>query len=119
MKLALRTGAALVPVYCFGENELYYQLPNPEGSRLRWLQEQVKKLTGVAFPAFSGRGIMQYSFGLLPQRTPLLTVVGAPIMLPHVPEPTDELVQKYHELYCAKLKELYASYRGSEELKFL
>jgi len=31
VKIALQHGAALVPVYSFGENNLFLQLPNPKG----------------------------------------------------------------------------------------
>lgn len=37
-RLALRTGTPLVPVFVFGENDLYYQAPNCKGTWLRWLQ---------------------------------------------------------------------------------
>ena len=34
IKLAIRFGRDLVPVFSFGENFVYGQAPNPEGSRL-------------------------------------------------------------------------------------
>jgi hypothetical protein len=49
VRCALQAGAHLVPVYTFGENELYDQVPNPEGSRLRRLQDAFKNLTGYVF----------------------------------------------------------------------
>lgn len=38
VRLALQTGAGLVPVFSFGENDLFEQVDNPEGSRLRAFQ---------------------------------------------------------------------------------
>ncbi|XP_078793056.1 2-acylglycerol O-acyltransferase 1 isoform X2 [Oryzias latipes] len=38
IKLALKHGAQLVPVFSFGENELFDQMENPAGSSLRRLQ---------------------------------------------------------------------------------
>ena len=38
IKLALRFGRDLVPVFTFNENFIYGQAPNPEGSRLRRFQ---------------------------------------------------------------------------------
>ena len=68
--------AHLVPVYAFGETDLYYQVPNPEGSIVRTIQETFKKYTG--YPLFyffvSGRGFFQYTFGILPHRRPVYTV---------------------------------------------
>ena len=66
--------AQLVPVFSFGENELFDQMTNPAGSPLRWLQDHLQRLMGVALPMFTGRGVFQYSFGLLPYREPIHTV---------------------------------------------
>lgn len=38
VRLALQHGADLVPAYSFGENDLYQQMDNPEGSKLRKFQ---------------------------------------------------------------------------------
>ncbi|KAK6023792.1 diacylglycerol acyltransferase [Ostertagia ostertagi] len=43
VKLALQYGASLVPVYSFGENDLFYQLDNPEGSLVRKVPNIVEK----------------------------------------------------------------------------
>ncbi|KAG8537891.1 hypothetical protein GDO81_023615, partial [Engystomops pustulosus] len=74
IKLALTHGAHLVPVLSFGENNLYYQVDNPPGSLLRTTQEKLQKMMGLALPLFHGRGVFQYSFGLLPHRRPVYTV---------------------------------------------
>ncbi|XP_039557951.1 2-acylglycerol O-acyltransferase 2-like, partial [Passer montanus] len=74
VRIALRHGAPLVPVFSFGENELFRQVPNPPGSRLRRLQARLQRLMGVALPLFHARGVFQYSFGLLPFRRPIHTV---------------------------------------------
>jgi 2-acylglycerol O-acyltransferase 2 len=65
----------LVPVFSFGETELYDQLDNPEGSRLRYWQEKLRKIIGIAPVIFLGRGIFQYSFGMVPHRRQV-TVLG-------------------------------------------
>ena len=63
-----------MPCFSFGENDIYDQAPNPKGSLLRNIQERLRKICGFASPIFQGRGIFQYSFGLLPQRRPINTV---------------------------------------------
>lgn len=108
VRLALRAGADLVPVYSFGENELFSQLPNPEGSPLRRAQEWILRTCGFTTPLFYGRGVFLYSFGLLPRRVPLHTVVGAPLAVPHVTgEPSPALVDEVHAKYVAALRALY------------
>jgi hypothetical protein len=45
-----------------------------EDEELRRKQEKFMKVVGFTFPVFYGRGIFQYSFGLLPVRKPLIVV---------------------------------------------
>ncbi|XP_055429569.1 2-acylglycerol O-acyltransferase 1 isoform X1 [Bubalus kerabau] len=79
VKIALTHGAYLVPVFSFGENELFKQVSNPEGSWLRNVQEKLQKIMGFALPLFHARGIFQYNFGLIPYRKPIHTVeMGIP-----------------------------------------
>lgn len=107
VKEALRSGASLVPVYSFGENDVYEQLENPEGSLVRRFQKWCKAWTGVSMPFFYGRGLFQTNFGLLPLQRPINTVVGAPIDVPQVLDPTDEEVDRFHNQYCAALTQLF------------
>lgn len=74
VRLALQNGAPLVPVISFGEVELYEQVPNPVGSRVRRVQEWVKRVSGIAPVVPLGRGVLQYSVGVVPQRHPVVTV---------------------------------------------
>ncbi|KAI5128081.1 2-Acylglycerol O-Acyltransferase 3 [Manis pentadactyla] len=53
IKLALEHGASLVPVFSFGENELFQQFPNPPGSWGRRAQEVMQPLLRVALPRCS------------------------------------------------------------------
>ncbi|XP_070538482.1 2-acylglycerol O-acyltransferase 1-like [Ptychodera flava] len=121
IKLALKTGARLVPVYSFGECNIYDQVANPQGSFLRCLQNRIQKVCGFATPIFTGRGIFNYSFGVLPQREQIACVVGAPIHVDKVKEPTIEDINRLHETYVLALRKLfndhkvnYALYKNNE-----
>ncbi|XP_066477000.1 2-acylglycerol O-acyltransferase 1 [Tiliqua scincoides] len=107
IKMALKHGAPLVPVYSFGENELFKQIANPKGSWLRSLQEKLQKVMGFALPLFHGRGIFQYSFGMIPYRTPIHTVVGNPIAVKRNLSPSPEDVDELHQKYLQELKKLF------------
>ncbi|XP_042170075.1 2-acylglycerol O-acyltransferase 2-A isoform X2 [Oncorhynchus tshawytscha] len=107
IKLALKHGAQLVPVFSFGENELFDQMTNPAGSPLRWLQDHLQRLMGVALPMFTGRGVFQYSFGLLPYREPIHTVVGRPIPVVQTPSPTKDDIDCLHSLYLEGLTTVF------------
>lgn len=91
VRLALETGASLVPVISFGEPELYDQIET-EGTYLRTIQDLYKKITGIVPLLFVGRGVFQYSFGIVPRRHPL-NIVGN-----LVNHPTKE--EKNNENFC-------------------
>lgn len=46
---------------------------------------------------FSGRGLFQYTFGIVPQRRPIHVVVGKPVELERVEEPSDQLIEETHK----------------------
>ena len=47
----------------------------------------------------------------LPRPVKLVFARGRPVGLPHIEDPTDADVDKYHALYCEKLLDLYDNYR--------
>jgi len=67
--------ASLVPIFAFGENDLFSQVSNPRGSWLRDIQLKIQKKVAFAPVLFHGWGIFQYTFGFLPYRKPL-NVIG-------------------------------------------
>ncbi|XP_045597368.2 2-acylglycerol O-acyltransferase 1 isoform X1 [Procambarus clarkii] len=110
-KMALRHGASLVPMFSFGENEIYDQVANPEGSLIRRIQNNLQKVIGLAPCMFIGRGVFQYSFGIVPFRKPIYTVVGSPIDVPVVKNPTKEQIVGLHETYVNAVISLYNKYK--------
>jgi 2-acylglycerol O-acyltransferase 2 len=70
-----------------------------------------KKLLTFTTPVFYGRGIFNYSFGLLPFRKPIYTVVGKPIEMPFIETPTKEEIQKYHDIYISELTKLFDEHK--------
>ncbi|KAM6225657.1 LOW QUALITY PROTEIN: 2-acylglycerol O-acyltransferase 2-A-like [Porphyrio hochstetteri] len=111
VRIALEHGTPLVPVFSFGENELFQQVPNPPGSWLRRLQLRFQRVFGVTAPLFHARGVFQYSFGLLPYRRAIHTVGGAPLMLPRTPNPSPETVERWHRLYLERLVALFEEHK--------
>ena len=111
-KIALKHGACLVPTLAFGENSVYDQKDRSDGTFIKRIQREITKYAGFSPPVFHGRGIFQYSFGLLPYRRPLTTVVGRPIDVTKVDQPTDEQVSDLHSTYVKNLRELYEEVKG-------
>ncbi|CCU78784.1 unnamed protein product [Blumeria hordei] len=125
VKMAFRTGADLVPVLGFGENDLYDQVQPDEYPNIYRLQLLVKKLLGFTIPLFHARGIFNYDMGLMPYRRPMNIVVGRPILVEQNLDPGQEQIDHVHEQYVQELERIwnmwkneYAPYR-KEELVFV
>ncbi|XP_017888680.1 2-acylglycerol O-acyltransferase 2-like [Ceratina calcarata] len=107
VRLALMHGTPLVPVFSFGETNTYDQVYGPEGSLFRRVQDYIRSLISLAPVVLKGRGFFQYNFGILPRRTPITVVVGSPIELPKIEEPTKEQINEYHEKFIKELVNLF------------
>lgn len=57
VKLALLTGASLVPVYSFGETDVFETVQLAEGSWMANLQLWLQKKLGFAIPLMFGRAL--------------------------------------------------------------
>merc|ERR1711988_37673 len=100
IKLAMRQGADVMPIYMFGNTTVL--------SAITWgpLASLSRKL-GVSVTFFWGR------FGLpCPKQVRLTYVRGRPLGLPHIPEPTDKDVDHWHAQYCEKLDQLFERYKS-------
>ncbi len=74
-------------------------------------QDAMMKYFGFSLPLFMGRGVFNYNLGMLPHRKRCFTVVGEAFMLPHIEDPSDDEVKKYHGLYTEKLVTLFNEYK--------
>ncbi|KAG8337729.1 2-acylglycerol O-acyltransferase 2-like [Homalodisca vitripennis] len=111
IKVALETGTPLVPVFSFGETNLYDQVSNPPGSWLHSVQDKCRKVLGIAPCIPIGRGIFQYNFGVIPRRHPVSTVVGKPIEVPKVYSPSDDVIDAFHEKFTNALMDLFEEHK--------
>lgn len=117
VKLAIRTGADLVPVLSFGENELYDQVDSEEHPLIHKWQLVVKKAMGFTIPLFHARGIFNYDVGLMPYRRAMNIVVGKPISViqqgakDNAVDP--EYLDKVHKEYIDELMRLWDSYKDT------
>ncbi|KAL2768598.1 diacylglycerol O-acyltransferase 2-like protein 6, partial [Daubentonia madagascariensis] len=115
VKLALKTGAYIVPSYSFGENDIHEHQNFPEGTWMRFFQktfqDTFKKLLGISFCALHGRGLTRGSWGFLPSSRPITTVVGEPLPIPKIENPDMKTVDKYHALYISVLRKLFDQYK--------
>ncbi|TYZ66573.1 hypothetical protein PybrP1_010055, partial [[Pythium] brassicae (nom. inval.)] len=105
VKLAIRHGAELVPVFTFGEKWLF-NVWTPPKRAISFFRKVLK----IPIIVFWGR------FLWMPRRLPagkrFGIVYGKPIPTAQIDEPTDAEVQKVHALYVAEIERLFAQYKG-------
>lgn len=102
IRMALKYGCDLVPVYVFGEKHCYYRWSPPELVRGFFL-----KTLKIPLIIFWGR-----FFTWMPFRTPQVVVFGAPVPVQKVDNPTDDQVNALHATYCAALQALYQEHKS-------
>lgn len=78
---------------------------------MRTYQTAFKSIFGISPPIFFGRGIFNYVFGVLPYRSPITTVIGAPINVEKNENPTNEEITALHDKYCKALYDLFDSHK--------
>ena len=113
VKLAIRSGADLVPVLAFGENELYEQVNATEHPRVHRFQLLVKKLMGFTIPLFHARGVFNYDVGMMPYRKSLNVVVGRPIKLIQKTHPGKDYVDNVHAEYVKELTRIWDEWKDT------
>lgn len=121
VKMALRTGADLVPVLAFGENDVYDQLDTESHPYIHKFQMLVKKFLGFTIPIFHARGVFNYDVGMMPYRRPINIVVGRPIRVVQNAHPDNDAIDKLHDQYVNELiriweehKDTFAKHRTGE-----
>jgi len=110
VKLAIQNGVDLVPTFAFGENDVYHNLAIHHPTLLN-IQRRMQKLISFAPLLIQGRGIFNYSGGLLPHRRPIFVVCGKPIEIIKTEDPSAEMIETIHQKYMTELKALHERYK--------
>lgn len=99
IKLALREGADIVPMYFFG-NTSVLSIP-----KIPFL-ETISRTLQVSLTIFWGRWCLP-----IPRQHKVLYVRGKPLDLPRIENPTDEDVNKWHKKYIEEVTRLFETYK--------
>eukprot|EP00928_Gymnodinium_smaydae_P003716 TRINITY_DN11314_c0_g1_i1.p1 TRINITY_DN11314_c0_g1~~TRINITY_DN11314_c0_g1_i1.p1 ORF type:complete len:435 (-),score=74.70 TRINITY_DN11314_c0_g1_i1:222-1415(-) len=112
VKTAVQTGADLVPILTYGENEAFRQL---FPTFIKRMQVHIVKNVGISLPLFYGCGLYGTPMPL-PERVRLISVVGAPVRLDgrHCDQKKDparfeQLCREVHAEYMEALRALHAA----------
>jgi len=116
VKIALKAGVPLVPVYGFGHTELWRVVVDPVG-----ILESLSVKLDVSLTPFFGR------FGWFlgpPKRVAVAMCMGEPISCPKIENPSQEDVNKYHDLLVKGYEEVFERHKeaygwGHKTLRFV
>jgi 1-acyl-sn-glycerol-3-phosphate acyltransferase len=116
VKIALRTGTPLVPVYAFGHTQLWDVVSDPFG-----FLERISIALDVSFVLGFGR----WGWPLGPaKRKPVLVACGEPIVCPKVDEPTQVLIDEFHAKLVDGYQQVFEQHKrafgwGHKQLKIV
>ncbi|GAQ84187.1 2-acylglycerol O-acyltransferase 2 [Klebsormidium nitens] len=131
VKVALETGASLVPVISFGENDVYDTVLTDPASVWGRIQRYFLTVWGVTLPDFKGRGIFFMPFvKMQPYAVPMNIVVGAPLHVQKFEGDIESkegklLVDSVHSQYKKALLDLWEVHKArflanpETELRFI
>jgi len=102
VRMAMKYGTPLMPVYLFGENQLYKRV-----NGFDWLTELIRKFTGMTLPIVLGKFNIPQAI-LLPRATDIHVRWGKPVDVGAPEEnPSEERVQEVFEKYLAELQRVF------------
>ena len=104
VKVALQTGSDLVPIFSFGEQQIFDNAPSPKS----WQKWAMKLMRANVFFMPYGQYFMS-----IPRQAPVRLAVGKPIKVPCVENASDELVNALRDHYFTEL--LKTAYRLREQ----
>lgn len=109
-KMAIETGTPLVPVICYGENELYETFHSPW---LDWIQDRLFNYS-LFLPIPTLKSVKNW-LGLYtaPLTQPVKTVIGDAVEVGVARTPTESEISEIRERYFVGLRELYKKTKPS------
>ena len=100
IKLSLQTGVDIVPIYLFGNTTVLSVVTHG-------LLATLSRKLQVSLTYFWGKWYLP-----IPRNDcKLLYVSGQPLGIPHIPNPTQHDIDKYHALYCEQVQHLFDKYK--------
>jgi 2-acylglycerol O-acyltransferase 2 len=102
-KLALRTGAPILPAYSIGNTAAYGAWFD------RWgVLERISRKLQASFFLYWGRLYLP-----VPRRVNVTMLIGAPILVQQVDEPTAEQIDAVHDRLLSEMKTLFDTHKDA------
>jgi 1-acyl-sn-glycerol-3-phosphate acyltransferase len=103
-RIALETGAHLIPCYVFGANDVFRRKFGPDSVAAKFSQKM-----RVSLVYWIDRfGI---PFGCVPVKTKMVVALGAPIPVNKTDKPTQEQIDVLHATFVKAIKDLFDRYK--------
>jgi 2-acylglycerol O-acyltransferase 2 len=102
IRLCLQHGIAVRPVYVFGEKSLFWNIQGNWSTRLALNRYGLPTILSWGHPFFA----------LVPKNTvPVHIVVGSPLALPKIDDPSKDDVTNWHNKYMAALTKVFEDHK--------
>jgi len=101
IKLAMQSGAYLVPAYSFGENNTYSQLSS-DYKVVHWMKTRFQRIFGISLPLITN---------IVPMKCRVTTVIGGAIRVEKNTHPTDDEIRVVLKSYIEALQALFDKYK--------
>ncbi|GAB6029648.1 Diacylglycerol O-acyltransferase 2 [Chamberlinius hualienensis] len=114
VKLAITTGADLVPSITFGENEVFPKRSS-EKFQFGWIKKIEFAVKKYSNQPMNVKAIINFGLNAFlisyPQRVPVITVVGKPIEVVQNSNPNEETINYYHNKYIESIEQTFNEYK--------
>eukprot|EP00775_Hariotina_reticulata_P008038 gene8038-8233_t len=108
IRLAMQTGAAVVPCFAFGQGGTYsWWRPGPPLLSESFVQAMSRRIGFVPL-MLAGRWGSH-----IPHKSRMTVALGKPIAVPHLDSPPDELLQQYLDKFIQAMQELFDKHKAT------
>eukprot|EP00878_Enallax_costatus_P005253 GHUV01005520.1.p1 GENE.GHUV01005520.1~~GHUV01005520.1.p1 ORF type:complete len:330 (+),score=53.00 GHUV01005520.1:324-1313(+) len=108
IRIAMQNGSAVVPCFAFGQSAVYHWFrPGPPFVSDAFVQAMSRRI------GFVPLGLVGRLGTTAPINSPMTVVLGKPIEMPQMDQPSEELLQKYLDQYISSMQEIFEKHKAA------